>query len=86
MRDIAILAAAAALLVAAPASAASVNVSTTGKSVQQIQAEVRDAATELCRSETRNDALAYYTKGACVRAATRDALRSTSQPLTTAQR
>ena len=86
MRHIAVLAAAAAALVAAPASAASVNVSTAGKSAEQVAADVRQAATELCRSETRYDALAYYTKGACIRAATRDAQRAASQPLTTAQR
>ena len=85
MRHIAILAAAAAFI-AAPASAATVNVSTTGKSAQQIQADVRQAAAELCRSETRHDTLAYYTKGACVRAATRDALRTVAPTMTTAQR
>jgi len=84
MRHIAIVAAAAAVLVAGPASAASVKVATAGKSAQQIQADIRQAAAELCRSETRDDALAYYTKGACIRAATRDAQRD--QPLTTAQR
>jgi len=83
MRNIAILAAAAAL-VAAPASAASIKVATVGKSAQQIEADVRQAATELCHAETRYDALGYYTKRACVRTATRDAQRAL--PLTTAQR
>jgi len=86
MRHIATLAAAAALI-AAPASAASVNVSTAGKSAEQIQADIRQAATELCRSETRYDALALHTKRGCIRAATRDAQRAISQqPVTTAQR
>lgn len=86
MRHIAILAAATAVLVAAPASAASVKVATAGKSAQQIEADVRQAAAELCRSETRYDALGYYTKRSCIRTATRDAQRAAEQPLTTAQR
>jgi hypothetical protein len=85
MRHIAILAAAAAL-VAAPASAASIQISTAGKSAQQIQADVQKAAAEVCWQETRHDSLAYYTKAPCIRRTAREALRGLEQPLTTAQR
>ncbi|CAN7280620.1 hypothetical protein LJR219_001317 [Phenylobacterium sp. LjRoot219] len=86
MRHIAILAAVAAALVAAPASAASVQISTAGKSAQQIRADVEKAAAEVCWQETRHDTLSYYTKAPCIRRTAREALQGLEQPLTTAQR
>ncbi|WP_374468782.1 hypothetical protein [Phenylobacterium sp.] len=46
------LAAAATLAIAAPASAKSIRISTSGKSVEQVQAEVTKAARSLCLRET----------------------------------
>jgi hypothetical protein len=51
MLRIATLAAAAALLAAAPASAASIHVSTAGKSPEAVKAEVVAAASKLCQAE-----------------------------------
>ncbi|CAN7280196.1 hypothetical protein LJR219_001316 [Phenylobacterium sp. LjRoot219] len=85
MRRIALLAAAC-VLIAAPASAASIRISTAGKSTSEIQADVAKAAARVCWAETKLDSLAFHTRTACLRAATRDALQSAERPLTTAQR
>jgi hypothetical protein len=77
IRTLAIAATAAALL-AAPASAeTSVRISTVGKSAAQLKLEVTKAAETLCRNQTR-DTLGYlagYTT--CVQASVQDALIQT---------
>jgi len=76
MLRIATLAAVAAVLGAAPASAESIRVYTAGKTADQVKAEVVKAAAELCRSEVGDAALAYYVERSCVRRTVSDALKS----------
>lgn len=86
MRQIAVLAAAAAALIAAPASAASIQISSAGKTSQEVASEIDKAAARVCWAETKLDLLAFHTRTACERAAKREALRAAERPLTTAQR
>lgn len=76
MLRIATLAAVAAVLGAAPASAESIHVSTAGKTPDQVKAEVVKAAAELCRAEAGDAALAYYIERSCIRGTVRAALKS----------
>jgi hypothetical protein len=69
------LAAVAALLAAAPASAKSIEVSTAGKSTAEIKAEVVKAAVDVCRAEVGNSALAFYLQTPCVRSTIESALQ-----------
>jgi hypothetical protein len=80
MLRIATLAAAAAILVAAPASAASINVPTAGKSPDQVKAEVAKAASRLCRRESWGSALEEQLQASCVSATVRSALTSAADP------
>ena len=73
MLRIATLAAVAAVLGAAPASAESIRVSTAGKTPAQVKAEVTDAAVKVCRA-TGDATLAYYVERSCVRHAVKTAL------------
>lgn len=75
MHRIAALAAlAVAAVVAAPASAASIHISTVGKSPEQVKAEVAKAAVRLCLPETSGSAVSDQLQSACVRATVRSAL------------
>lgn len=73
MLRIATLAAVAAVLGAAPASAESIRISTEGKTPVQIKAEVSKAAARVCRS-TGDAALGYYLERSCVRDAVKTAM------------
>ena len=67
------LAAAAAALIAAPASAQDIHIATAGKSPQQLHAEIAKAARLVCRDAIPGAAmLTVYV--ACERAATKNAL------------
>ncbi|HEY8614631.1 hypothetical protein [Phenylobacterium sp.] len=61
------LAAAAALSIAAPASAKSIRISTVGKSAEQVQAEVTKAARSLCVRETIGASFPVDLQRACVK-------------------
>jgi hypothetical protein len=82
MLRIAILAATAALIAAAPASAASIRVSTTGKSPEAVKAEVVAAASKLCQAESAAS-FDLRVQAACVKATVDQALARTgaSAPL-----
>lgn len=67
------LAAVAAFAVAAPASAAEVRVSLTGKSAAQIDAEITKAARSVCLRETAFESLIQDAYGRCVRATVKTA-------------
>lgn len=74
MLRIATLAAVAAALVAAPASAASIRVSTSGKSADQVKAEVVAAASHLCQAESRGSALQDQLMATCMKATVQTSL------------
>jgi len=76
MLRIATLAAVAAVLGAAPASAESIRISTAGKTPEQVKAEVAKAAAELCRAEVGDATLAYYMQRPCIRGTVSAALKS----------
>ncbi|MFN3512413.1 MAG: hypothetical protein ACK41C_05180 [Phenylobacterium sp.] len=67
------LAAVAAFAFAAPASAAEVRVSLTGKSSAQIEAEIVQAARSVCLRETAFETLVQDAYGRCVRATVKSA-------------
>ena len=73
MLRIATLAAVAAVLGAAPASAESIRISTAGKTPAQVKAEVAKAAAKVCRSNG-DAALSYYLERSCVRESMKTAL------------
>ncbi|HKR90042.1 MAG TPA: hypothetical protein VJS38_17885 [Phenylobacterium sp.] len=80
MLRFATLAAAAAVLVAGPAAAESIHVSTVGKSSEQVKAEIQKAAVRVCRAETSDSQLAFYLQAPCVRAAIKAAVAQSSDP------
>jgi hypothetical protein len=80
MYRIAALAAFAATVVAAPAYAASIHVSTVGKSPEQVKADVTKAAIQLCRAESQGSVLLYPLESACVRDTVRSALTQSNDP------
>jgi hypothetical protein len=75
MTALAALAVAAAL--AAPASAASIRVSTEGKTPEQVKAEVMKAAAHVCRAEG-SDWFQVYEHEPCAQATARSALTQAS--------
>ena len=72
--------AAAAALVALPASAQSIRVSTAGKSVEQIRLEVLKAAKSLCARETVGASFPVDEMRACVKGTVRTTLAQSSDP------
>ena len=72
--------AAAAALVALPASAQSIRVSTAGKSVEQIRLEVLKAAKSLCARETVGASFPIEEMRACVKGTVRTTLAQSSDP------
>jgi len=72
--------AAAAALVALPASAQSIRVSTAGKSVEQIRLEVLKAAKSLCARETVGASFPADEMRACVKGTVRTTLAQSSDP------
>ena len=79
MTRIAILAAAAALI-ALPASAQSIRISTAGKSAEQVKLEVFKAATKLCARETVGASFPVDEMRACVKNTARTTLAQSSDP------
>ena len=80
MHRIAALAALAATVIAAPAYAASIHVSTVGKSPEQVKVEVTNAAIRLCHAESQGSALLYPLESVCVRDTVRSALTQSNDP------
>lgn len=79
MNRIAILAAAAALI-ALPASAQSIHVSTDGKSAQQVRAEVFQAARKLCQEEVAGYAYRTDEARSCLEHTVRNTLAQSHDP------
>jgi len=79
MNRIVILAAATALI-ALPASAQSIHISTAGKSAEQVRAEVFSAATKLCWREVNGASFLIYEQRACVDDTVKKALASATDP------
>lgn len=77
MLRIATLAALAASFVAAPAFAASIHISTEGKSPAEVKAEVVAAATRLCRAESVGSLFEGKLQATCVKATVQSALSQT---------
>jgi hypothetical protein len=86
MLRVATLAAVAALIAAAPASAKSVHISTAGKSTAEVKAEVVKAAVNLCHAEVGNSVLSYYLQAPCVRSTVKAALKDANIPTEVATR
>jgi hypothetical protein len=80
MLRIATLATVAAALVAAPASAASIHVNTSGKTADQVKSEVVAAAFHLCRAESRGSALQEQLLATCMKSTVQTALTSAPEP------
>ena len=80
MNRIAILAAAAAALVALPASAESIRVSTVGKTPAQVRAEVFQAARKVCQDEVPGYAYRVEAARACVDSTVRVTLAQSNDP------
>jgi hypothetical protein len=72
--------AAAAALVALPASAQSIRISTAGKSVEQVRLEVFKAAKSLCARETVGASFPADEMRACVKGTVRTTLAQSSNP------
>jgi hypothetical protein len=80
MNRIAILAAAAATLLALPASAESIRVSTAGKTPTQVRAEVFQAARKVCQEEVPGYAYRVEAARACIDSTVRVTLAQSSDP------
>ena len=70
--------AATAALIALPASAQSIHISTVGKTPDQVRAEVYKAATTLCAKETLGATFPIYEMRICVENTTRTTLAQSS--------
>ena len=80
MNRIAILAAAVAALIALPASAETIRVSTVGKTPAQVRAEVFQAARKVCQEEVPGYAYRVEAARACVDSTVRVTLAQSSDP------
>jgi hypothetical protein len=72
--------AAAAALIALPASAQSIRISTAGKSVEQVKAEVFKAAKTLCARETLGASFPAEEMRACMKGTLRATFAQSSDP------
>ena len=72
--------AAAAALIALPASAQSIRISTTGKSVEQVKMEVAKAAKSLCARETVGASFPVDEMRACVKNTMRATFAQSDNP------
>ena len=72
--------AAAAALIALPASAQSIRISTAGKSVEQVRAEVFTAAKKLCANETIGATFPAEEMRACMKNTMRTTFAQSSDP------
>ena len=84
IRTIALAVSAIALTVAAPASAAEQRVKISGRSAEQVRADIVKAASTVCWQDVRGEAMAGYMYPACVRASVSDAYAKISAPSQTA--
>lgn len=80
MLRFATLAAVAAALVAGPAAAQSVHISTSGKSPDQLKAEIHKAAVRVCIAETHDSLLSYYLQAPCIKGTEKAALEQSGDP------
>ncbi|THD54372.1 hypothetical protein [Phenylobacterium sp.] len=80
MNRIVILAAAAAALIALPASAESIRVSTVGKTPAQVRADVFQAARKVCQEEVPGYAYRVEAARSCVDNTVRATLAQSSDP------
>jgi hypothetical protein len=80
MNRIVILAAAAATLIALPASAESIRVSTVGKTPQQVRAEVFQAARKVCQEEVPGYSYRIEEARACLDRTVHATLAQSSDP------
>jgi hypothetical protein len=74
------LAAVAAALVAGPASAQSVRIQTTGKSAEQLKADVAQAARTVCHRATVGASFPHEMFDACYKATLKDSLAQLANP------
>ena len=84
IRTIALAVSAIALTIAAPVSAAELRVKISGKSAEQVRAEIVKAASTVCWQDVRGEALSGYLYPACIRASVSDAIAKINSPALTA--
>jgi hypothetical protein len=84
IRTIALAVSALAVTVAAPVSAAELRVKISGKSAEQVRADIVKAASTVCWADVRGEAMAGYLYPACVRASVNDAVAKINNPHLTA--
>jgi hypothetical protein len=63
-----------AVLLAAPAHADAIKISTANKTPEQVRIEIREAAYKVCRAERDYTVFAFQLRSSCVREAAREAL------------
>jgi hypothetical protein len=83
IRTIALAVSALAVTVA-PVSAAELRVKISGKSAEQVRADIVKAASTVCWADVRGEAMAGYMYPACVRASVNDAVAKINNPQLTA--
>jgi hypothetical protein len=84
IRTIALAVSALAVTVALPASASELRVKVSGKSAEQVRADIVKAASTVCWQDVRGEAMAGYMYPACVRASVNDAVAKINNPQLTA--
>jgi uncharacterized protein YdbL (DUF1318 family) len=84
IRTIALAVSAIALTVAAPVSASELRVKVSGKSAEQVRAEIVKAASTVCWQDVRGEAMSGYLYPACIRASVSDAVAKINSPALTA--
>ena len=83
IRTIALAVSALAVTVA-PVSASELRVKVSGKSAEQVRADIVKAASAVCWADVRGEAMAGYMYPACVRASVNDAVAKINNPQLTA--
>jgi hypothetical protein len=73
-------AAAVAALIAAPASAESIRITTAGKSAEQVHAEIAKAAKKVCLHATISATFPHEELAACMKATVADAVAQAGDP------
>lgn len=84
IRTIALAVSALAITVALPASASELRVKVSGKSAEQVRADIVKAASTVCWADVRGEAMAGYMYPACVRASVSSAIAKINNPQLTA--
>jgi len=80
IRTIALAVSALAVTVALPASASELRVKVSGKSAEQVRADIVKAASTVCWQDVRGEAMAGYLYPACVRASVNEAVAKINNP------